>query len=629
MSTQITREFDEPYYGGEANGTIPSVSNIGGSLVAINGRIYPIDTASNRYSQRAIDVVQQRNTTDNRDVLLLPQNVWRQQTWSWHSGAGQTNMDRDDSIQTRYENSFGVEVFDKWRVSLLPATEQMQELANSNGTFLTLHNNYLVVVNGNQTYWWEDFDTLTASVSLGANTIIDIADRGAVVLGLNNQGYIYQLDSPVGTASQYYNSALTGANMIAWEKDYLLCGHQNVLKWIKTGNQSETIYTHPDSAFRWQSACSGPQAIYVLGGYGDQHVVHKVTIKDDGTGLNPAIVAVELPDGEIGYKIESYLGYVFIGTNKGVRMAQPDANGDLTLGAIIPTDQPVEAFEGQDRFMWYGNSSIPAQYSEVTSDPANVFPTAPVPGLGKLDLSTFTTTNLTPAYANDVAAWDQPAARVNSVVTFNDKRVFVVAGAGVYRETDDRVLGGWMTQGLMSFSVEDLKAALYMQAKWLPDCAGKLYIDLAYDSSGFARYANITVSNSTIRSDNINLFGTKFSRVNMRMVMTRCPIDNTKGPIPTRWEIRSFPVKGRASRWEVPVLIADEVDINGIIEARNPVNDKNDLLGLIQNGTVFQYQESGQSYQVLARDFVWQPERLSTTGNGWQGTFLIVLEEVM
>lgn len=629
MSTQITREFNEPYYGGEPGGSNPAVSNIGGSLVAINGRIYPIDTGSNRYAQRAIDVLQQRNTTDNRDVLLLPQNVWRQQTWSWHHGAGQSNMDRDDSIQTRYEQSFGIDPWTKWRASLLNETEQMQSLAGENSTFLTVHDGYLVAVNGNYTYWWEDFDTMTASVSIGSQPIIDIADRGSPILALNDQGYIYELDSPSGTATLYHNNALTGANMIAWEKGYLLCGQANVLKNIGKANQSTTIYTNPDDNFRWNSACEGPQAIYLLGGSGDKYVVHKVTIKDDGTGLNPAIVAAELPDGEIGYKIDSYLGFVFIGTNKGVRMAQPTANGDLTLGAILPTDAPVQCFEGQDRFVWFGVSSMPAQYSAVTSDPANVFPSAPVPGLGRMDLTTFTTTALTPAYANDIAAWDEASAVVNSCVTFLDKRVFVVDGSGVYRETDNKVPGGWFTQGVMSFSVEDLKAALYMQAKWQADCSGKIYIDLSFDSSGYVRYADLSVTPNSIRSDNINLYGTQFSRVNMRTVVTRCPINNEVAPIVTRWELRSFPVKGRASRWEVPLIIADDVEINGIVEARNPVNDKNDLLSLIQNGTVFQYQESGQAYQVLARDFVWQPERLSTTGNGWQGTFLIVLEEVM
>lgn len=628
MGTQITQSFDEPYFGGGDPRT-SVLANIGGSMVAINGRVYPIDTGSNRYSQRAIDVLQQRNTADNRDLLLLPQNIWRQQTYAWNSGAGQSNLDRDDAIQSRYEDSFGIDPWTKWRFSLLNETAELRSITNSNGIFLTDHNGYLVVVNGNMTYWYEDYQTLTASVSIGPNTIIDIADRGAPILALNDQGYIYQLDSPTGTATQYYNNALTGANMIAWEKDYLLCGHNNVLKWVKNNNQTTTIYTHPDSSFRWKGAAEGSQAIYLLGGVGDKWVIHKVTIKDDGTGLNPAIVAAQLPDGEIGYSIDSYLGFVFIGTNKGVRMAQADANGDLTLGAIIPTSQPVRCFEGQDRFVWYGISSMNPGYVTVNNDQADVFPTSPVPGLGRMDLTTFTVTSLTPAYANDIAAWSEAAANVTSVKTFLGKRVFAVAGAGVFYETDTKVPGGWLTQGIMSFSVEDLKSALYMQVKWVPDCAGRLFLDLSFDSAPYSRYARLSVSGDSIRSDNINLYGTKFSRVNVRFVMTRCHIDNTKGPIPTRWELRAFPVKGKASRWDVPVILADDVEINGMVEARDPLADKNALLRLIQDGVIFQYQESGQSYQVLARDFIWQPERLSTTGNGWQGTFLIVLEEVM
>jgi hypothetical protein len=376
-------------------------------------------------------------------------------------------------------------------------------------------------------------------------------------------------------------------------------------------------------------ACSGPSAIYVLGGSGDRWVVHRLGIKEDGTGLNPAIVAAELPDGEIGYSISEYLGFVFIGTDKGVRMAQPDANGDLLLGAVIPTVEPVRCFEGQDRFVWYGISSMDPGYVATNNDQADVFPTAPVPGLGRLDLTTFTTTNLTPAFANDIAAWDEVAANVTSVVTWQGKRVFAVQGAGIFYEGVDLVPGGWLTQGSMSFSVEDLKAALYMQVKWIPDCAGLLYLDLAFDSSPYGRYARLALTPNSIRSDNLNLAGTKFSRVNLRFVMLRCSLNNAKGPIPTRWEFRAFAVKGKASRWDVPLIIADDVDINGMIESRNPTADKNALLSLIQDGTVFQYQESGQSYQVLARDFIWQPERLSTTGNGWQGTFLIVLEEVM
>lgn len=626
MSTQITREFNEPFYGSDTDGTISSVNNIGGSQVAINGRIYPIDNGSNAYTQKSIDVLQQRNTADNRDLLLLPQNIWRQQVSNWSSGAGQSNLDRDNAIQSRYEDSFGIDPWTSWRFSLLPETELMQ--ATSGQTWLTLQGGYLVVVNGNTTYWWSDYGTMSASVSIGSLPIVDIADRAPTVLALNNGGYIYQLTDSTGPATTYNPNAFSGANFIAWEKDYLLCGDENILKSV-TATTATTIFTHPDSNFRWESACSGPQSIYVLGGVGDQYVVHKVTIKDDGTGLNPAIVAVTLPDGEIGYKIEEYLGYVFIGTNKGVRMAQPDANGDLLLGSIIPTVEPVQAFEGQDRFMWYGVSSMDPGYVTVNSDSADVFPTTPVPGLGRLDLSTFTTGPLTPAFANDIAAWGEGAAVVNAIATWLGRKVFTVTDGGVYYEGADLVPAGWLTQGAMSFSVEDLKAGLYMQAKWISDCSGSLFLDLSYDDEPYARIARIPIYADTIRSDNINLFGRKFSRVDVRYVITRCPTDNSKGPIPTRWELRSFAVRGTASRWEVPVIIADDVDINGVIDSRNVVNDKNALLALVQNGSVFTYQESGQAYQVLAREFLWQPQRLSTTGNGWQGILLMVLEEVI
>jgi hypothetical protein len=627
VGTQITQPYDEPFYGGGDSGT-SAIANIGGSFVAVNGRVYPIDTASNRYAQRNLDVLQQRNTTDNRDVLLLPQNVWRQQISGWYSGAGQSNLDRDDAIQTRYENSFGIDPWTKWQMQLLPATEEMQALTGQ--SWLSLVAGNLVVVNDNDSYWWSDFGTMTASVTVGSVSTVDVAENAPTLITLNSDGHIFQVTSSGGSATLYYNQALANANMITWVKDYLIVGHENVLKWVGTNNTVTTIYTHPDPGFRWVAGCEGPQAIYLLGGLGDQYVVHKVTIKDDGSGLNPAIVAVELPDGEIGYSIGEYLGFVFIGTDKGVRMAQPSANADLTLGAVLPTDDPVRCFEGQDRFVWYGVSSMDPDYVPVSNDQGNVFPTSPVPGLGRMDLTTFTTTALTPAYANDIAVWTEAAANVTSCVTFLGKRVFAVTGAGVFYEGADKVEGGWLTQGTMSFSVEDLKSALYMQLKWVPNTANsRVFLDLSFDSTLFGRYARLNTTSTSIRSDNINLAGTKFSRVNLRYVLLRAESDATQGPVPTRWEFRAFPVKGKASRWDVPLILADEVDINGMIEARNPVSDKAALVGLIQNGTVFQYQESGQAYQVLARDFIWQPERLSSTGNGWQGTFLIVLEEVM
>jgi hypothetical protein len=621
---QITQPFNQPF--SLTLASLPSTS--GGNLVGIDGRAYLIDTESGRYGQRAIDVLQQRNVSDQRDIVLLPQNIWRQSVSSWHSGAGQTNLDRDDAIPSRFEDSYGIYPWDRWEISLLNETDQFRSAQTVSGDiFLQVHNDELVVVEDNVLYWFDGVGasvSASASLTAGSDPIVDTTYDGNEVVVLNDSGEVYKC--PDNTTATLYVTEV-GATFVEFTKDYLICGTSNTLRDI-TGTPS-TIYTHPITTFRWADACSGPRAIYTVGSAGDRTTIHRIGIKDDGTGLDPAIVAAELPDGEMGVSIDSYLGNILIGTNKGVRVAVADANGDLTLGAIIPTDTPVYDFEGQERFVWYTKSSIDVGYAPVGNDDSDVFPQGSVCGLGRMDLSTFTVTALTPAAANDIVAEDQSGKTVRSVVTYRGDRVFSVNGGGVYYETDNKMRGGWFVQGVITFSVEDLKSALYAQLMWNPGCAGRLNFDLAYDSSGFARFAQINISPLKIRSENIQLYGTQFSRVNTRIVMRRCPFDNTNGPRLTRLELRSTPVKGKASRWEVPVIIADEIEINGVKEVRDVVEEKNRLLDLVQRGRVFLYQESGQSYQVLARDFVWQAESLTMTGNGWQGTFLLVMEEIV
>lgn len=622
---EITDSFDDPY--SEATDSLPP--SYSAAVVGLNGRAYLIDNQSGEYTRFGIDVVQQRNVGDARDILLLPQGIWRQSVNSWHQGAGQTNMDRDDALQYRYENSYGINPWNRWEISLLNETAQMYQPTGTHSTFMTTVGGYLAVIRDNSIYWFNNFSgtpySTTSTISSTGSYVIDIADAGLEVTTLHSDGKVYTTSGPGVTPAS--SKTISGANFIAYEKDYLICGHANKLYDItQSYSAGSPIYTHPVSSFSWISAAEGANCIYVLGGNGDRWVVHRVGIKTDGTALQNCVVAATLPDGEIGYSISSYLGYVFIGTNRGVRMAVADNNGDLTLGAIIPTESPVRCFEGQDRFVWYGNSTISQVYTPVSGDShAEYFPTDTVSGLGRMDLTTFTTTSLTPAYANDLVAADIPEGTVRSVLTFSDKRVFLVDNK-VYYETDNKMPGGWLSQGIMSFSVEDLKAALYMQGKWYP-LTGFIDFDLSYDSSGYSRFARFTVQD-TIRSDNVALSGVKFSRVQSRYVLIRDQGDNLLGPRMTRWELRSSPVKGRASRWKIPVMNYEEIELDGVNITRDPLNEYNKLMDLVQSGSVFIYQESGQAYQVVARDFEWRPEKVSSNGKSWQGVFVIVIEEV-
>jgi hypothetical protein len=621
---EITVGLDQPYYG--ATGAV--ASSFGKNVVGLNGRAFLIDSTGGRYNRRSIPVVQQRNTSDQRDILLLPQDIWRQSVSSWHYGAGQANQDRDEALPERFLDSFGIDPWTRYQIGLLPATEQLggSSVTYTGDVFLTLCDDKLVVVNDDDVYIYTTLSatatpTVTATPDSG-NAIIDIADEGYVITTLHADGKIYKTTS-TGTSTLF--QTLSGATSLEYVKDYLIVGDANVLKDATGAGTPATIYTHPDTSYRWVDYAPGQSAIYALGGIGNRYQVHRMTIQEDGTAFSTAIVAATLPDGEIGHSIGEYLGFIFIGSNRGIRMASMSADGSLTLGPLIRTPQPVRCFEGEDRFVWYGNSDIDPKYTALGNE---VLPTGVVCGLGRMDLTEFTVGPLSPAYANDLFTSNETGKVVKSVLTFSNKRVFSVSGGGVYFESTNKVPSGWLTQGKMSFSIEDPKAALYMQANWEPGCQGKLYLDLAFDTAGFSRFANLDVLSTNNRSDNLALRGTQFSVLDLRFVLDRCSSDATNGPQITRWEFRSSPIKGAASRWEVPIMNYEEIEIDGVKYTRDPTAELEFLMNLVESGTVFTYQESGRSYQVHARDFVWQPEKLSAGNKGWEGTYTMVLEEV-
>jgi hypothetical protein len=624
VGVQITQPFDEPY--NLSSASLPSTFSP--SVVGIAGVPYLLDTESGRYQRESFPVVQQRNTDSNRDLLLLPQDVWRQQMQSWHQGAGQTNTDRDDSLPYRFYTSFGINPWTQWRCSLLPATDRLYGTDGLTGKiWLTNSNQYLAVINDEAVYWYDELSVgstayVGSTVISSGNAVLDIADDGHVVTALTEDRYVWTVDGPGGTPTKWANHQYTtSVDFIAWEKDYLLVGDGNKLYNALKGNNPVLIYTHPDTDFRWVSAASGNSCIYVMGSLGDRTTIHRVNIKQDGTGLLPCIVAANLPDGEIGYSIDTYLGFVLIGTDKGVRVAQSvNDSGDLVLGPVIPTDAPVRCFEGQDRFVWYGVSSMDGAYS-LDND---YFPAGRVSGLGRMDLSVTTTTQLTPAYANDICVVSEAESITRSVVTYNDKRVFSVDGSGVWFETADYMQGGWLHQGTMSFGIEDLKTGLYLQAKWEP-LKGEIDLDIAYDSTGYIRVAKFTQQGS-IRSGNVSLDGVQYSRLDSRFVL-QTP-DVTETPIFTRWEHRAIPVKGRTSRWTLPIYNYEDIEIDMVSYTRDPLQVYLSLVNLVESGQLFTLQESGVAYQVHAKDFSWQPEKLSINGKGWQGVFTLVVESV-
>jgi hypothetical protein len=170
------------------------------------------------------------------------------------------------------------------------------------------------------------------------------------------------------------------------------------------------VYTHPSTTHVWSSITSSGSAIYVAGWNGLVSSIVKFTLSTAGVmpTLTSAITAAELPIGEQVYKIKYYLGYMLIGTNKGVRIASVAGaqDGSISYGPLLfETTQPVFDFAVRDKFAWcasgttdgysglirinLGNELSPLQFSyanDLQSDElTSQFPTTAVAFLGDTD----------------------------------------------------------------------------------------------------------------------------------------------------------------------------------------------------------------------------------------------------
>jgi len=150
---------------------------------------------------------------------------------------------------------------------------------------------------------------------------------------------------------------VTNAVMEYTKERIIMCVNDSIYEFATSATTLPTaVYTHKDPDHIFTSVTSSGAAIYVSGYSGIQSNIYKFTLESTGAmpTLTQAITAAELPVGEITFKISFYLGYMCIGTNQGVRIAQvSDTDGSIAYGPLIfETDQPVYDFAFRDKFIW-------------------------------------------------------------------------------------------------------------------------------------------------------------------------------------------------------------------------------------------------------------------------------------
>ena len=608
----ITEDFSDPFYEGTGARDLEET----GLPVSLNGRGFVLDLVSQQFQRRSVQLINTQQQDSSNDGALLQPEVWRRVIDSWHFGEAQTRYDRDGSLPFRFDQSAHVDVWNQWGISLLNETHNIHTLPAGPAMLVSYGGSkvFVGVVNTTTGYWWANLTGDPASPPVPVTmtlpeAVLSACTDGQNLFTLGIGGVVRKWTS--GTASTVFATVTpfnAQACLIRYVKGFVVVASGNTLWDVTTGTQI-LIGTHPLIDYHYVDACDGLSVAYFLGGMGDRWNVSSVTLNDDRVSLAPPVHAAPLPDGEIGYSLGSYLGYVLVGLNTGFRFGVPAGDGSLTFGRLVSTKSPVRCFEGQDSFVWFGMDLGPDS------------------GLGRCNLATFVAP-MTPAFAADLTSGSVGAVRGAATIgaTANDggRRVFTVDGVGVFLEQDTLCPTGYLDQGIIAFNTSDPKIGLYAQVYCEP-LQGEIDVDATWDLGTTRRIGGSSVSGVTSLG-NLRANET-FTSVKLRYTLTRNPNDSKSGPRMTRVEFRATGTPGRSSEWHLPLLIHVVIDDNNTTLGRDVEDDYDMLIGLVETRTTVSYREGERRYEVYATEFVWIPHHMTEDGRTYEGTFLITVRE--
>ena len=413
---------------------------------------------------------------------------WIRSQMSFHSGSGINFFDpatTDEKGHYRFADSKGVDVWTKGEATLLKnvtsghvttgaiasngvVQQHLRSIKWSTFTGALMHDEYDVdkvkVTDPSNPVHFIDYNA-----GAGVYPVYAICDDGTNAYWMTNV-------TSAGTKFTVFGKPLTGSSASTADEFKVFDNSQNitngVIEYVKqrlvicADNKvyecpavvSATpilLYTNPSTTHVYTSITASGPAIYISGYNGAQSTIEKYTLTSAGAMqvLTSAVIAAELPVGEIVHKIYYYLGYMMIGTNKGIRVAAvSDQDGSINYGPlIVETSQPCYDFAARDHYVWCATS------------------VAGEPGLIRIDLSNELET-LRFAYANDVY-YEGVTGHVTTAVCFDgntdptttDRLMFATAyassadGAIYVEDASTLRTSGYLTTGNIRYGTLEPK----------------------------------------------------------------------------------------------------------------------------------------------------------------------------
>lgn len=592
------------YSGGSITPLVPFVFP-----VAINGRSYIVDSKSGEFTRQYDDRV--RDSVDQSaepgEASINSQGLWRRSQSSWHYGAGQKRSDTADAEPYRFNTSKGVDVWTNGSLSLLKDTTQVLSDAAATLQSIVADTRLYVASGGDVTFY----------TSLTASPTSCTAEPGGNVGSMTSDGYnvwasfaahgIHVTNTSTGAFSSYITGTDTFTKIKYTKGRLMAAAGATIYNFITSGGPGAGLFTHGNSSWTWVGFAGGQNHIYAAGYAGQTSLIYKTTIKTDGTSLDAPSVAVELPEGEVVTALDSYLGYVLIGTTTGFRFASSDTNGNLVVGPLIEVGQ-VDAFASQGRFVWFSYKNI-----DATST-----------GIGRMDIGTQIATNQ-PAWASDLMVTAQGA--VPSISLYGTRPVFTVTGSGVYCEhATNLVASGTLETGLYRWGVIDSK----LIPKWdlhTEALAGTVVLSANPDLTGYATVGTASIAGES--SFSFNGSESYLYDVEVKLTLSRAA-NNTSGPKVNHWMGRAYVAPLRSEIFSVPVLLHKQLSVRGIDYFFDVEAELAALRALVSDPSVIIYQDGANTYSVIVENLQWKPMDSSqiATGWSWDGTCVVIMRSI-
>ena len=553
---------------------------------------------------------------------------------SFHSGSGINFYDpatTDENGHYRFADSKGIDVWTKGQATLLKnvasghittgpiatngvVQQHLRSIKWSTFTGALLHDEYDVdkikVTDPSNPVHFIDYIS-----GAGVYPVYAICDDGTNAYWITNatSGGTTKLTafgkpltgSSASTADEFKifdNSQIITNGVMEYVKQRLvICADNKVYECATAVASTPTLlYTHPSTSHVYTSITASGPAIYISGYNGSQSTIEKYTLASNGSMpvLSSAVVAAEMPTGEIIHKIYYYLGYMMIGTNKGIRAAVvSDQDGSIKYGPlIVETTQPCYDFAARDHFVWCATS------------------VAGEPGLIRIDLEN-DLDELRFAYANDIY-YDGITGHVTTAVCFDgntdpttaDRLMFATAYASaangaVYVE-DSATLrtSGFITTGNIRYGTLEPKNFKRLLGRGdftygsmtleTVDKNGVEYDHISYDSA----IAPIEVGTSSP--------ATAQEYVAYKFILYRDGTDSSKGPTFKGYQAKATIATPRQRIVRFPVYCFDvETDrFNTVVGYEGRAFDRIQLLEDIEeSGDVLTWQDlsTGESRQAV------------------------------